>query len=226
MFLMFPISISFLGNAFCQFLTDEWRDIACFNNRAFDSNHWLDMSRIYRKKKLNKANRHTKRHGWLKQAARWVVTKIWVCAIGSSRWICRRTLMKKTILKKHTCRRVLYGYLSLCWVQVFILKYEIQTESRKFNPWLKMDLRNVSSASECQSSVILDWMHSWVAAGRMAPFFACEECEKRFGDRRAEFEEPCKLAVAQHFEVSQSKGKFWVDKEFQGVPEMIGKGER
>ena len=39
MFLMFPISISFLGNAFCQFLTDEWRDIACFNNRAFDSNH-------------------------------------------------------------------------------------------------------------------------------------------------------------------------------------------
>eukprot|EP00435_Cladocopium_sp_Y103_P013138 s4081_g3.t1 len=26
------------------------------------------------------------------------------------------------------------------------------------------------------------------------------ECEKRFGDRRAEFEEPCKLAVAQHFE--------------------------
>ena len=38
----------------------------------------------------------------------------------------------------------------------FFLKYEIQTESRKFNPWLKMDLRNVSSASECQSSVILD----------------------------------------------------------------------
>ena len=36
----------------------------------------------------------------------------------------------------------------------------------------------------------------------MAPFFGDrEECEKRFGDRRAELEEPCKLAVAQHFEV-------------------------
>ena len=35
---------------------------------------------------------------------------------------------------------------------------------------------------------------------------AVEECEKRYGDRRAEFEEPCKLAVAQHFEVHLTKG--------------------
>ena len=27
-----------------------------------------------------------------------------------------------------------------------------------------------------------------------------KECEKKYGDRRAEFEEPCKLAVSQHFE--------------------------
>ena len=26
-----------------------------------------------------------------------------------------------------------------------------------------------------------------------------QECEKKFGDRRAEFEEPCKLAVSSHF---------------------------
>lgn len=67
--------------------------------------------------------------------------------------ICRGALMKKSILKK---TRVLYRYLSLCGVQVFFLKFEIQMESWKFNPWLKMDLRSVSSASECQSSLILD----------------------------------------------------------------------
>jgi len=46
------------------------------------------------------------------------------------------------------------------------------------------------------------------------------ECEKRFGDRRAEFEEPCKLAVAQHFEAGcfppfarvteRSCGELWI----------------
>ncbi|CAK8988895.1 Desert hedgehog protein B (Desert hedgehog protein 2) (DHH-2) (Hedgehog protein 4) (X-HH4) [Cleaved into: Desert hedgehog protein B N-product [Durusdinium trenchii] len=45
------------------------------------------------------------------------------------------------------------------------------------------------------------------------------ECEKRFGDRRAEFEEPCKLAVAQHFEagcfppfarVVERSGELWI----------------
>ncbi|CAJ1420829.1 unnamed protein product, partial [Effrenium voratum] len=46
------------------------------------------------------------------------------------------------------------------------------------------------------------------------------ECEKKYGDRRAEFEEPCKLAVAQHFEEGcfppfarvreRSLGEIWI----------------